>query len=61
MPRPSHLSWLHHSNYSRRRVQVMKLLIMQFSLTSCHVIPLWSKYFPQHPVLNTLCHSIGHS
>jgi hypothetical protein len=28
----------------------MKLLIMQFSPTSCHFIPLWSKYSPQHPV-----------
>jgi hypothetical protein len=32
-----------------RRVQVMKLLIMQFSPISCHFIPLWSKYSPQHP------------
>jgi hypothetical protein len=31
-----------------RRVQVMKLLIMQFSLTSCHLTPLRSKYSPQH-------------
>jgi hypothetical protein len=29
----------------------MKLLIMQFSPTSCHFIPLWSKYSPQHPVI----------
>jgi hypothetical protein len=28
----------------------MKLLIMQFSATSCHFISLWSKYSPQHPV-----------
>jgi hypothetical protein len=40
-----------HSNYAWRRVQVMKLLIMQFSPTSYHFIPLWSKYSPQHPVL----------
>jgi hypothetical protein len=33
-----------------RRVEVVKLLIMQFSLTSCHFVRLWSKY-PQHPVL----------
>jgi hypothetical protein len=38
MPRSSHPSWLHHSNYTWRRVQVMK-----FSPTSCHFIPLWSK------------------
>jgi hypothetical protein len=29
----------------------MKLLIMQFSQTSCHFISLRSKYSPQHPVL----------
>jgi hypothetical protein len=29
----------------------MKLLIMQFSPTSCLFIPLWFKYSPQHPVL----------
>jgi hypothetical protein len=28
----------------------MQLLIMQFSLTSCHFIPLRSKYSPKHPV-----------
>jgi hypothetical protein len=27
---PSHRPWLDHSNYTWRRVQVMKLLIMQF-------------------------------
>jgi hypothetical protein len=35
MLRPSHPSWLDHSNYTWRRVQVMMLLIMQFSPTSC--------------------------
>jgi hypothetical protein len=34
-----------------RRVQAMKLLIMQFSPTSCYLISLRSKYSPQHPVL----------
>jgi hypothetical protein len=29
----------------------MKLLIMQVSPTCCHLIPLRSKYSPQHPVL----------
>jgi hypothetical protein len=29
----------------------MKLLIMQFSTTTCHFISLPSKYSPQHPVL----------
>jgi hypothetical protein len=37
MPCPSHPPWLDHSNYIWRRVQVMKLLIMQFSPTSCHL------------------------
>jgi hypothetical protein len=32
-------------------VQIMKLLIMQFSAASCHFIPLRSKYSPKHPVL----------
>jgi uncharacterized membrane protein (DUF106 family) len=31
----------------------MKLLIMQFSPTSCHFITLRSKYSPQQPVLLT--------
>jgi hypothetical protein len=44
MPRPSHPSWLDYSNYTWRRVQVMKFLIMQCSPTSRHFIPLWSKY-----------------
>jgi hypothetical protein len=45
MPCPSHAPWLDHSNYTWRRVQVMKLLIMQFSPTSCHFISLRSKYY----------------
>jgi hypothetical protein len=44
MPCSSNPSWLHHSNYTWRIVQVVKLLIMQFSPTSCHFIPLRSKY-----------------
>jgi hypothetical protein len=43
MPRPSHPPWLGHSNYTWRRVQVMKLLIMQFSPTSCLFISFRSK------------------
>jgi hypothetical protein len=31
-------SLAHHSNYTWRRVQVTKLLFMQFSPTSCHFI-----------------------
>jgi hypothetical protein len=50
IPYPS-LPWLDYSNYTWRRVQVMKLLIIQCCPTSCHFISLWSKYSPQHPVL----------
>jgi hypothetical protein len=32
LPCPSHPPWLDHSNYTWRRVQVMKLLLMQFSV-----------------------------
>jgi hypothetical protein len=49
IPYPSH--WLDHSNYTWRRVHVMKLPITQFSPTSCHFISLRSKYSPQHSVL----------
>jgi hypothetical protein len=48
---PSHCPRLDYSNYTWRRVEIMKLLIMQFSLPSRHFIPLRSKYPPQHPVL----------
>jgi hypothetical protein len=34
-----------------RNLQIMKLLIMYFSSTSHYFIPLWPKYYPQHPVL----------
>jgi hypothetical protein len=51
MPCPSHPSWLDHSNYTWRSVQVMRLLTMQYFPTSCHFISLRSKYSPQHPVL----------
>jgi hypothetical protein len=60
MPCPSP-PWFDHSNYTWRRVQVMKL-IMQFSPTSYHFISLRSKYSPQHPVLrypHSLCSSLN--
>jgi hypothetical protein len=44
--------WLDQYNYICRIVQVMNLLIMQFSPSSCHLFPLWSEYSPQHPVWN---------
>jgi hypothetical protein len=40
MPCLSHPPWLDHSNYTWRRAQVMKFLIMQFSLTSRHFLSL---------------------
>ena len=33
------------------RIQVTKLLIMQFSPIPCYRVPLRSKYSPQHPIL----------
>jgi hypothetical protein len=36
----------------------MKLLIMQFSPTSCHFIPLRFKYSPQHTLLRSFIQSI---
>jgi hypothetical protein len=47
MPCPSHPPRLDLSDYTWQRVQVMKLLIMQFSPASCYFIPFWSKYSPQ--------------
>jgi hypothetical protein len=51
---PSHPPRLDYSNYTCRRVQIMKLIVMQFSSLSRHLIPLRSKYPPQHPVLKRL-------
>jgi hypothetical protein len=50
MLRLSHPPGLEHSNYTWRRVQITKLLIMQFSTPSRHLMSLPSKYPPQHPV-----------
>jgi hypothetical protein len=49
MPRPSHHPRLDYSNYIWSRVQITKLLVMQFSPLSRHFIPLRSKYPPQTP------------
>jgi hypothetical protein len=43
----SHPPWFDHPYNIWQSVQVMKLLIMQSSLASCHVIPHTSKYCPQ--------------
>jgi hypothetical protein len=37
MPRPSYPPRLDYSNYSWRRIQITKLLVMQFSLISRHL------------------------
>jgi hypothetical protein len=54
---PSHLPWLVHSNYTWWRIQVLKLLIMQFSPTSCHFIPLRSKFVFRETKIGELLHS----
>jgi hypothetical protein len=51
MPLPSHPPRLDHSNYTWRRVQIMKLLVMQFSPFSRHLISLRSKCSPRRPAL----------
>jgi hypothetical protein len=45
MPVPSNPPWYNHPNNIYWRVQIMKLLIMQFSLTTWHFLPLKSKHF----------------
>jgi hypothetical protein len=51
MPSPSHPPLFDNFNYIWRILQVVKLLIIQFSPTSYHIIPLQSKYSSQHPLL----------
>jgi hypothetical protein len=61
MPRPSHLPWTDHPNIWWRAKSV-ELLIMQFSLPSCHPIPLRSKkyhqYMPMSVTLTTHPHLV---
>jgi hypothetical protein len=61
MPRQSNPPCFDHPNNTGRRVQIMQLLIMKFSPTTCHFIPLRSKYSPKHPFSNTLnlCSSLN--
>jgi hypothetical protein len=40
MSRPPHPPRLYNSNYTWRRVQIMKLFVMQLSPPSRHYIPL---------------------
>ena len=51
MPCPSHSSPFYHPSSIVWAVQIIKLLVMSFSLLPCHFVPLRLKYSPQHPVL----------
>jgi len=51
VPRPCHPSPFHHPNNILWSIQIMKLLVMQFSPPFCHILPHRSEYSPQHPVL----------
>jgi hypothetical protein len=61
MPCPSHPPWLDHSNYIWWRVHDMKLLIVQFSPTSYHFVPLRSNILFSTLFSNTLslCSSLN--
>jgi hypothetical protein len=56
MPCLSTPPWLDHSKYTWPRLEVMKLLVLEFPSPRCHFF-LRSKYSPQHPVLKHL-HSV---
>jgi hypothetical protein len=51
MPRSSHPPWFDHLKNVWCSIQVVKLLIIQYSPASHPFSPLTSKYSPQHPVL----------
>ena len=51
MPRPSHSSRVDHPNNIWWVVQIIKLLIMQFSPLPCYLVPPIPKYSFQHPIL----------
>jgi hypothetical protein len=48
---PSHPPLLDHSDYTWLIIQITKILVIPFSPLSHHLIPVRSKYPPQHPVL----------
>jgi hypothetical protein len=48
-----HPPWFNHPNNIWRRIQAMKVIIMQFSLRFVF-LPFQSKYHPQHSVLKDL-------
>ena len=51
MPCPSHSSPFYRPKNIGWAVQIVQLLIMQFSPLPCYFFPRRSKYSPQHPVL----------
>jgi hypothetical protein len=53
MPWPSHLPRLDHSNYTWRRVRVMKLLIMQFFFNLLSLHPFLIQIFSSAPCSQT--------
>jgi hypothetical protein len=50
-PCQSHLHCIDHSSNIWRRIQIIKFLIMQLSLATCHPFILSFKYSHQQPVL----------
>jgi len=50
MTHPSHSPRFDHPNNICRGLQIIKLLITQFSPLSCYLVPLRPKYSPQHPI-----------
>lgn len=50
MTRPSHTCWFYRPK-SKWRAQIMSILIIKFSSSCCHFLPLRYKYSPQHPAL----------
>ena len=49
--RPSHSSRFDEPNNINPRIQMSKLLIMQFSPLPCYLVPLRPKYSPQNRIL----------
>ena len=54
IPRPSHSSRFYQLNDNGWGVQIIKLLIVQFSPLPCYLVPFRPKYSPQHPILRQL-------
>jgi hypothetical protein len=55
-----HPPWYDHLNIIWWNVQVMKLHIMRFSLSSCYLLSLRSKYSPQLTFLKQLLSTFFH-